>query len=385
MPAPGLIALAVKVPHIGVGGLGEVLVLAVSGEESPLGVHRAAGEDVGEQVAGHRLLLQLVPGLVDRLHRLMVRQGGEVGEVAEGLQHDAHHIDLLLLRDVRLGVGLQDGLGRLGVVPLRGMGDQVLNGVEKGVDRAVGEVCLRVDPGVDQVLPGLGLLIEVLIAVQPPKGGGGHRDGGEQPEQPQVPPDGPTPGEQEQGQQEPRRRPEQDGPDGVGQFQGVLSGHVPRLGDQGQIAGQEGVSPQLNFVVVGRRQPQQEEGGGQVGQPAPARKKVKQPDQDHAGQKIQIPQRGGIPVVVRKGGAGQVRAGPGGEIQPQNTQQEPESGQPRRQPEETPGASLGRLCLGQGLGRFKTVQSTFPSLLLNLCKSSGKKYSTDFVEGKEIL
>ena len=85
----------------------------------------------------------------------MVRQGGEVGEVAEGLQHDAHHIDLLLLRDVRLGVGLQDGLGRLGVVPLRGMGDQVLNGVEKGVDRAVGEVCLRVDPGVDQVLPGL--------------------------------------------------------------------------------------------------------------------------------------------------------------------------------------------------------------------------------------
>ena len=80
------------------------------------------------------------------------------------------------------------------------MGDQILNGVEKGVGRAVGEVCLRVDPGVDQVLPGLGLLIEILIAVQPPKGGGGHRDGGEQPEQPQIPPDGPPPGEQEQGQ-----------------------------------------------------------------------------------------------------------------------------------------------------------------------------------------
>ena len=73
------------------------------------------------------------------------------------------------------------------------------------------------------------------------------------------------------------------------------------------------------------------------------------------------------------------------ELQAQNAQQEPKSGRSHRQPEETPGASLGRLRLGKGLGRFKTVQSTFPSLLLNLCKGSEKKYSTDFVEGKEIL
>ena len=83
MAAPGLVTLAIEVPHVGVGGFPEGLVLAVSRKEPPLCVHSAAGEDVGQQVAGHGLLLQRVPGSVDILYPFLLRQEGKVSQVAE--------------------------------------------------------------------------------------------------------------------------------------------------------------------------------------------------------------------------------------------------------------------------------------------------------------
>ena len=46
-----VIALRLEVPDIGVGAGAEVLVAAVAGEEAPLGIRRAAREDVRQQTA----------------------------------------------------------------------------------------------------------------------------------------------------------------------------------------------------------------------------------------------------------------------------------------------------------------------------------------------
>ena len=67
MVKKGVIALLPEIPDIGVSGLAEVLVLSVAGEKAPLAVHRAAREDIGQQVAGDGLRLQVVERGIDRL------------------------------------------------------------------------------------------------------------------------------------------------------------------------------------------------------------------------------------------------------------------------------------------------------------------------------
>ena len=145
----GLIALVPEIPHIGVGVPAEVVVLGVAGQKAPLAVHRAPGKDVGQQPAGHPLLRQRVPGVI---HPGSVRVAGhkvKIGQVAEGLQHDAHHGHLLVRRDVRIGERPQQGLG-LGPVIARGRGRKhVPHTVQKGVQTALGHKDLHVGPGVD--------------------------------------------------------------------------------------------------------------------------------------------------------------------------------------------------------------------------------------------
>ena len=46
-----VVALRLEVADIGIDGAAELLVLAVAREIAPFGIHRAAGEDVGEQAA----------------------------------------------------------------------------------------------------------------------------------------------------------------------------------------------------------------------------------------------------------------------------------------------------------------------------------------------
>ena len=46
-----VVALRFEVADIGVDGAAELLVRAVAREIAPFGIHRAAGEDVGEQAA----------------------------------------------------------------------------------------------------------------------------------------------------------------------------------------------------------------------------------------------------------------------------------------------------------------------------------------------
>ena len=78
MAAEGLITLVPEIPDVGVGGRAKILVGGVAGEEGPLGIHRAAGKNVGQQVAGDGLFLQGVPGGVDLEHALLAGQRLEV-------------------------------------------------------------------------------------------------------------------------------------------------------------------------------------------------------------------------------------------------------------------------------------------------------------------
>ena len=125
----GLIALVPEVPHIGVGVPAEVVVRGVAGQKAPLAVHRAPGEDVGQQPAGHALVGQLMPLLIYLGHGGLACHKVKVGQVAEGLQHNAHDGHLLVRRDVLVGKLRQHGLGRLGVIPRGRRGEHVPHAV----------------------------------------------------------------------------------------------------------------------------------------------------------------------------------------------------------------------------------------------------------------
>ena len=170
----GVIALLPEIPDIRVSGLAEVLVLSVAGEKAPLAVHRAAREDIGQQVAGDGLLLQVVERGIDRLDGGLLRQGGEVGQVTEGLQHHPDHVDPAVRRDVLVWIPGEQGGGLLRVVVLRRGGEHVLHAVQKGVEAAPGDKDLHIRPGGDMGVVG-GAVIQALVAVE---GRIGHRQQG---------------------------------------------------------------------------------------------------------------------------------------------------------------------------------------------------------------
>ena len=132
MVAGGLVPLAFEIPHIGGCIRAEVeLSGGQSREESPLSIDGTAGEDVGEQGARIALLPQLVEVGIDVLPELDLVIARQVGK---GLQHDAHDVDLLLLRDIGVLVLGQKLGGILLGVTLRGIGQSVLDAVQKRVD-----------------------------------------------------------------------------------------------------------------------------------------------------------------------------------------------------------------------------------------------------------
>ena len=340
VPPPGLIALPVKVPHIGVHIVSELLILAVPSQEAPLRVHRAPGEDVGQQVAGDTLLLQGVPGSIYLLYVLLFGQSRKISEVAEGLQHDPHHADFFVLRDRLLGEALQGGGSHRLLIPLRRHRKHILHTVQEWIQDAVGDKDLGVRPGVDQLRPGSGAAVGRLVAVQGQKRRPHHRRRRQQSKDPDVPPAQP-PGQQEQCQDKPQSRPAQSLLDQGRHVQRVVPHDPPRLGDQLQIAGQQGIPPQLDLEVVGQRHPQGRQGRQEIGQPAPAGEKIQQPDQQHRRQEIPVPQvhTAHVPhpqVLCRQVWAGHRRQGHG-----QPAQQQTQSRQAQSKPQVVPG-QIGR-------------------------------------------
>ena len=244
VPAKGLIALVLQIPHIG-RGVGAVVGIfeAHSGEEGPLGVHRAPGEDVGQQVPGIALRLQgVVPG-VHVLGELDPLKGGEVGE---SLQHHRHHVHLLVLRDVLVLVLGQQDLRLLLVVALRRVGQGILHAVQEGVQQAPGHILLGGGPLVNVRRVGV-LAVHAVAGVHRDQRGGAHCRGGGQ-SRPDAAP-GPAPGKQGQhrdapsGAQQGQRRL-------VGEKQLVLPRHLPRLPQDQQVGGDHRIVPEGQLVVV---------------------------------------------------------------------------------------------------------------------------------------
>ena len=333
--APGGVALVAQVPDIGVHGGAEVLVLAVAGEEAPLAVHGAAGEDVGEQIARHRFLLQLMPGLVNLPHAPLLPQGLKVGEVAEGLQHHPNHVHLLVLGDVLVLILGQHLFAHTGGVALWGRGQHVLAAVQKGIDHPVGQEGLGVRPLVDEFPVG-GLLVELLVKKHQGEAENGDYQRAGRANEPHLAP-AHTPGHQGQGKEQAAQGKEQHFNQQLVHLQAVVAHNAPRFADQLQILGQEGVAPQLDFEVVGEGDAQHGQGSEQVGQPAPSGKKVPQPDEQHPGQQVQDHQSGGLEVPVQQ--LLIVQLGGGGRRQGQTQQpgQAAQQGQAHRQPHVMPG------------------------------------------------
>ena len=160
-----VVALRLKVADIGVDGAAELLVLAVAREVAPLGVHRAAGEDIGEKVSRNAALFQLVQRLVDLVDRADIVEHGEIRQVGEGLEHDADDGDLLSLRDILILIGRERAARLALAVAARRVGEHVLHAVEEGIGRAAREVDLRFRPGVDEAAVG-GFFVNTRVGIE---------------------------------------------------------------------------------------------------------------------------------------------------------------------------------------------------------------------------
>ena len=169
-----------------------------------------------------------MPGGIDRLHPLLFGQGRKICEVTEGLQHDPHHADLLVLRDRLLGIALQSGGSHRLLIALRRHREHILHAVQEGIQDAVGDKDLGIRPGIDQLRPGGGAAVGGLIAVQGQKRSPHHRRRGQQAEDPDVPP-AQAPGQQEQGQDKTQSRPAQGLLDQGRHIQRVVPHDAPRL------------------------------------------------------------------------------------------------------------------------------------------------------------
>ena len=267
MAAEGLIALIPEIPDIGAGGGTEIVMLRIAGEEGPLGVHRSPGEDVGQQIAGDGPGLQLVPGGVDLGHPLLAGQNLKIGEVAEGLQHDSHNRYLLTLRDAAVGVCVHLGGGLGLAVAGGGRGEHILEGVQEGIDTALGYKDLHVGPRVDK-LGAAGFAVERRAEAGACQGHSHQGPAAQRSEGP-LPPSPDSLRHQKDAEQQPGEEAAQGKPHQPGQVQSVAPHDAPGLGGQPQIGGQQGVGAQANLVVVGQGDADGGEKAAQKARPGP--------------------------------------------------------------------------------------------------------------------
>ena len=167
------VALIAKVAGVRPDIVAQVAEVGHAGDVTALGVHRAGGKDVGDESARVADLLQIVPRLVRTLFVFAQLDIGKLGQIVEALKHDRHNIDLLVFRDVGIGVRLEHSLC-VGILVAFGLTlDRVRQTVQEGIDKALGQIDLGGRPLVDIVL--------VLRPLVP--GGLGHRPAGaEQPD-----------------------------------------------------------------------------------------------------------------------------------------------------------------------------------------------------------
>ena len=281
------VALAAQVPGVGVDVMAEVVEAVVAREKAPLRVNGAAGEDVGHQIAGIALRLQLVIELV----AAGVQPWDVVsGEISVGLPHDGDDADFPVRRDVLVLISGQQR-HRLALA-VAGGGDlpKIPDAVDKGVEKAVGDVIFRVAPHL-QVLEIVHRVIAVLVVIERQQGGAGQ-DQGRQRDQPLPPP---QPASGQQGQQQ-RTRQQAGGNQkhpGIDK-QVVVSAvrHGGGLPEVEHILKEEGVVPELNFEKI----PQAQAKGGQPTQekarPGPAQQGIRGQDQHNHRRDVQ---HSGIP------------------------------------------------------------------------------------------
>ena len=131
----------------------------VAGEEAPLRIHGAACKNICDQVAGVALLLQ---GMVELIAADIHPRYIILGEINVGLPHQSNDMDPLVLRDVRVLVGVQQ-LHRLGFMVAGGRHfHKIADTVEKWVEKTVGDIVLRGAPAVE-LLVVFHRVIELLV------------------------------------------------------------------------------------------------------------------------------------------------------------------------------------------------------------------------------
>ena len=230
---------------------------------------------------------------------LGVQGGGAVlGEVVVGLQHDGEDRHPLVLGDVGVGVGGQDGLGPVGVVVLRrGVGGR-FHAVEEGVDEALGHVDLGGRPLVDEVVVDGAAVVDAVALGHVPHGEGAEDSQGEA-EEPQP---GPGAAPDTEPEEEPARKDGGQGQDhGLGEEELVLPRHVAGLLEKEQVLEHEGVVAELELEPAAHGEAQGEGGGEGVGEPGPAQDKVEQEvEEDHRGQ-VQKGDEGVLEVAQKHG------------------------------------------------------------------------------------
>ena len=269
------IALIPEVPRVGIGVGAEIAQLAVAGEEAPLGVHRAPGEDIGHKVSGNAFLLQLVVfliGVIGQIHLF------KPAEIVVGLQHDGDHIDLFVLGDVGVLIIFHEGRGGILVVALGRTINGVGNAVEEGIDKASGNIDLGVRPGADEfrVVGGCIVAVQIVIDIFPAEKKGDDEHGQSTPCAHQGM--GLAPQEEEK-QHRHRQHSGQGPPHSGGGNDLILPRHVPGFPHQKHIGKQQWIVAQSQFEPVDKGAAQNDNALKQKGQPGPSQKEIQQRSQ----------------------------------------------------------------------------------------------------------
>ena len=259
-----VIAVLPEVPHIGVGRRDEVVDAAVGqpGEKFPFAYAGVARENIGHQRAGIAHRLQLAVLAVDVAHKVQVFKAGEV---VVRLQHDGDHVDPLVRGDRLVGAGVERGLRAARVIAVGRGVERVLDGVQKRVDKALGDELVVLGIGVDERCVGGFHIVNIGAGIERRRGGAGQRQ--------HERGDEPRPRAAEPPAEEKREHQRADGEDREIEAEALVPEelvgfeHLFRLGDKGQILGAQRVTAERDLEEAHRSGQHDDEVGQEPGDP----------------------------------------------------------------------------------------------------------------------
>ena len=279
---------------------------------------------------------------IDLRHGGDIRQHGIVRQVAERLEHDAHHRDLFPLRDVRRFVLRKRRARLLLAVALRRVWEHFLHAVNKGIHRSLGNVDLHVRPRVDKAVIGGPVCVNVRIGVNGEVRAERQRKAGQRAEKARERLERLL-AHQKNGKQQHGKRKRNARQHGLCQLKRVMPHNAARRAQDAQVGGKHRVAAQLDLIVAAKGKRKAGDGGGEIRRPRAAEQEKAQKHQQHRDKEIQRHEQRQPEIGQKQIQVVQRRVGIGGE----HHADQPDANAHERQPAVKPRAVRAAQPLGR--------------------------------------